>query len=77
MDLKKKKEIPNGVIKLAWASVAQIAVAQMQDFLGADSSGRMNTPSTLGKNWQYRTKASDFTDKLAKKILKMNKLYNR
>ena len=77
MDLKKKKEIPFGVIKLAWASVAQIAVAQMQDFLGVDSSGRMNTPSTLGKNWQYRTKSSDFTDKLAKKILKLNKLYNR
>ncbi len=77
MQLKKKKEIPMGMIRLAWASVAEIAVAQMQDFLGLDSSARMNTPSTLGINWQFRTKQSDFTDKLAKKILKLNKLFYR
>lgn len=37
----------------------------------------MNTPSTLGNNWQFRTSEDDFTDKLAKRILKLNKMYNR
>ncbi len=77
LNIKKKKDIPKEIIKLTWSSVAKIAVAQMQDFLGSDVSGRMNTPSTLGTNWQFRTKAEDFTPKLAKRISKLNKMYNR
>ncbi len=49
----------------------------MQDFLDSPRGDRMNTPSTLGGNWQFRTKETDFTPELAKKILKLNKLYNR
>lgn len=77
LNIKKKKDIPKELIKLTWSSVAQIAVAQMQDFLNSDPSCRMNTPSTLGTNWQFRTKDEDFTSKLAKKISKLNKMYNR
>jgi len=77
LGIKKKKEIPNAIIRLTWSSVAEIAVAQMQDFLNSDESCRMNTPSTLGKNWQFRTNADDFTPKLAKRISKLNKMYNR
>lgn len=77
LGIKKKKDIPKGIIKQTWASVAQTAIAQIQDFLNSDPSARMNTPSTLGCNWQFRTTESDFTDKLAKRILKLNKLYNR
>ena len=65
------------VVRAAWGSVAETAVAQMQDFLESGSDGRMNTPSTLGNNWQFRTQKGDFTPKLAKKIKKLNKLYNR
>lgn len=76
-NIKKKKDIPKGMIKAAWSSVAKIAVAQIQDFLENDSLSRMNTPSTLGGNWQFRTKEDDFSEKLSKKILKLNKMYNR
>lgn len=76
-NIKKKKDIPKGMIRAAWGSVAEIAVAQMQDFLESDPSCRMNTPSTTGSNWQFRTKETDFTEKLSKKILKLNKMYNR
>lgn len=77
LNVSKKKEIPWGMIRATWGSVAEIAVAQMQDFLNSDESCRMNTPSTLGTNWQFRTKQEDFTPKLSKKILKLNKMYNR
>ncbi len=77
LDIQKKKEIPWAVIKATWSSVAETSVAQMQDFLGLDSSARMNTPSTLGSNWQFRTTPEDFSDKLSKKIYKLNKMYNR
>ncbi|MBR5684469.1 MAG: 4-alpha-glucanotransferase [Ruminococcus sp.] len=77
LNVKKKKDIPDAVIRAAWGSVAEVAAAQIQDFLESPPEGRMNTPSTLGGNWQFRTKKSDFTPELAKKIRKLNKMYNR
>ncbi len=77
LNVKKKSDIPMAVVRSAWASVAEVAAAQMQDFLDSPKDARMNTPSTLGNNWQFRAKQSDFTSELAKKIRKLNKLYNR
>lgn len=77
LNVKKKSQIPMAVIRAAWGSVAEVAAAQIQDFLDSPRSARMNTPSTLGGNWQFRTKQGDFSPELAKKIKKLNKLYNR
>ncbi|MBQ3947480.1 MAG: 4-alpha-glucanotransferase, partial [Ruminococcus sp.] len=77
LNVKKKKEIPMAVIRAAWGSIAEVASAQIQDFLESPKEGRMNTPSTLGCNWQFRTKSEDFTPELAKTIKKLNRLYNR
>lgn len=77
LNVKKKKEIPMAVVRAAWSSVASVAAAQIQDFLDSPADGRMNTPSVLGGNWQFRTKKSDFTPELAKKIRRLNRLYNR
>ena len=68
LNIKKKKRLPWAIVELTWSSVAYIAVAQMQDLLDIGSEGRMNTPSTLGNNWQFRTQKSDFTNELAQKI---------
>lgn len=77
LNVKRKSDIPMALIRAAWASVAEVAVAQMQDFLDSPKDARMNTPSTLGSNWQFRTSSEQFTPELAKKIRKLNKLYNR
>ena len=77
LNVEKKKDIPMAVVRAAWGSVAKVASAQIQDFLESPEEDRMNTPSTLGSNWQFRTKESDFTPELAKKIKKLNRLYNR
>ena len=74
---KKIQKLPYAVIKSAWGSVAEVAVAQIQDFLNSPPEDRMNTPSTLGTNWQFRTLKSDFSNSLIKKIKKLNKIYNR
>lgn len=42
------------LIEAAWASVARIAVIPMQDVLELDNRGRMNTPGTIGGNWEWR-----------------------
>ena len=70
-------DLPAEILRSTWRSIADLAVAQMQDFLDAGPEGRMNTPSTTGNNWQYRTLTSDFTPRLAKRIYRMNELYNR
>ena len=77
LGVKKKGEIPEAVVRAAWGSIAEVACAQIQDFLDSPKSDRMNTPSTLGSNWQFRTHTEDFTPELAKHIKKLNKLYNR
>jgi 4-alpha-glucanotransferase len=73
----KKSHIPDAMVAACWQSIAELAVAQMQDFLHEDRSCRMNTPSVLGGNWQYRTETGDFTPELAASIRKLNRLYGR
>ena len=77
LNVKRNKDIPGGMIRAAWASVSDTAIAQMQDFLELDSEARMNTPSTLGGNWQWRASEDMFTDQLAQKIYALTKLYDR
>ncbi|MEG0771938.1 4-alpha-glucanotransferase [Clostridium sp.] len=66
-----------GFIRGALSSVGNLAIAQMQDFLGLGEESRMNIPSTLGGNWQWRVKKEALSDELAQKIYEVTKLYGR
>lgn len=77
LDVKKPKKLPKAVLRAAWSSIARIAIAPMQDFLGAPPSARINTPSTLGGNWIWRTQRADYTEKLKAKIRQFNITYGR
>lgn len=66
-----------GFIRGAWSSVGKLAIAQMQDFLGLGSEARMNIPSTIGNNWNWRVKKEDLTNELTGKIREITKLYGR
>ena len=70
LNVKKKKEIPMAVVRAAWGSVAEVAAAQIQDFLDSPKEGRMNTPSTLGGNWQFRTKEATLLPSLQRRSTK-------
>lgn len=65
-----------GIIRGAWSTVCDIAIAQIQDFLEVGEEGRMNEPSTLG-NWTYRVTEKELTDELAERIFQLTKLYGR
>ena len=71
------KKINWDMIRLALSSVADTAIIPMQDYLGLGSGGRINTPSTLGNNWDWRMKENAYTPELAEKIYEMSKLYKR
>ena len=66
-----------GIIRTAYASVADTAIIQMQDILGLGSEARMNTPSTLGGNWEWRIDKKALTKELAAKLKEMVVTYNR
>ncbi|MCB2288676.1 4-alpha-glucanotransferase [Clostridium sp. CS001] len=66
-----------GFISGALSSVGVLAVAQMQDYLGLGEEARMNIPSTLGGNWQWRVKKEALSDDLSEKICKVTKIYGR
>lgn len=65
------------VIEGAWRSVANLAIAPMQDFLNLDNKARMNTPATLGNNWTFRLDSKDLSAELALKIKRMTQTYWR
>lgn len=66
-----------GLIRGGMASRADLFIAQMQDYLGLDSSTRMNTPGEQCGNWSWRMKKGAATPALAKKIFAMAKMYER
>jgi 4-alpha-glucanotransferase len=64
-------------MRAAWASVADVAIAPIQDILGLGTDARMNLPGTTANNWQWRVKAELLTPELAEKLASLTKLYGR
>lgn len=64
-------------IRGAWASVAYLAIAPMQDILGLGNETRMNFPGTTKNNWLWRMQAGSTNETLAEKIKELTLLYGR
>jgi len=65
------------LIRLAYASVADVAVVPLQDVLGLGTEARMNTPGKLGGNWSWRYHAHDLGHGLREKLLELALTYGR
>lgn len=65
------------LVKAAWASVANTAIAPMQDILGLGAEARMNLPGTTVKNWEWRMENGVVTDELAERLEHITTLYGR
>ena len=65
------------MMRAIWASVADMAIVQMQDLLGLGSESRLNTPSTLGKNWRWRALPGFDSTILAQRVHRQMELYQR
>ena len=64
-------------IRAAYASVANLAVAPLQDVLGLDSDSRMNTPSRSDGNWGWRFEPGALTSALAEKLAALSIVSDR
>ena len=65
------------MMRAIWESAAGLTIVQAQDLLGLGSWSRMNTPSTVGKNWKWRALKGSFTSELSEKIRNEIKIYGR
>lgn len=59
------------------ASVSNVAIYTMQDLLRLGNEGRMNIPSTLQDNWEWRMKAGALSTDLRKRLLNWTETYYR
>ena len=67
-----------GMLRGGMGSVADLFIAQVQDYLALGKEARMNIPGTLGgNNWKWRLLPGEITDELIEKINTMTKMYGR
>jgi 4-alpha-glucanotransferase len=66
-----------GLIRLAWASVAELAVAPLQDVLRLGNEARMNLPGTTERNWRWRAAPGHLTDELISQLAEFTTTYHR
>jgi 4-alpha-glucanotransferase len=65
------------LIRAAWSSVAVFAITPIQDLLNLGTEARMNFPSRLGGNWEWRIKDDDLHGGLQARVRELNWLYLR
>jgi 4-alpha-glucanotransferase len=66
-----------GLIRSAIASVADTAIAPMQDILSLGSEARMNVPGKASGNWSWRFTASQFPEAAANRLADLTATYGR
>jgi 4-alpha-glucanotransferase len=57
-----------GLIELAYASRAALAIVPAQDVLGLGSEARMNRPGRTGGNWRWRLERGALTPAMARRL---------
>ena len=66
------------MIRLAFSSVSDLTIVQMQDYLELGGESRMNFPGTRdSSNWSWRAKEGFCTEALAERIRNITSTYGR
>jgi len=73
----KGRTIAWDMIRAAWASVANLALAPMQDLLSLGKKARMNFPSREAGNWGWRMSGEALNESLRARLAELNFLYGR
>ncbi len=72
-----RKTINKAMIRIAYASVASIAVIPIQDVLKKGTKARMNVPALVKNNWKWRLKADDLSKNKSDFLKAFTLLYGR
>jgi 4-alpha-glucanotransferase len=71
------REIHWDLIRLAFASVADLAIVPLQDVLGLGSWARMNMPGLPKGNWIWRLAPKQLKDEHAQRLRDLSAIYGR
>lgn len=64
-------------VRAVWASVADTAIAPLQDLLGLGTEGRMNLPASTSGNWHWRFHEGAIKDEIAARLKELTDVYGR
>lgn len=56
------------MVRLAFSSNSNLAIAPLQDYLGLGSEARINTPGKPGNNWRWRVAAAQITKGVRRQV---------
>lgn len=76
-DVTNRKDLIYAIIRVLYSSIADVVIVQMQDLLMLDNRARMNFPSTIGGNWQWRLKKKQYQDLNEEILLEYAEVFNR
>jgi 4-alpha-glucanotransferase len=65
------------MIRLAWSSVAALAIVPLQDVLGLGSEGRMNLPGQPEGNWRWRYTLDALSPEVGTRLTELTRIYGR
>lgn len=77
LNVRRNADLGESLIRTALGSVADTAIIPMQDYLGLGGDARINTPSTLGGNWEWRMVQGMCTETLSAHMLELAQIYGR
>lgn len=77
LNISSKEEIADALIRLAYSSVADVVILQMQDILKLGNEARMNLPSTVGRNWRWRLEENALSERRRAWIRTTATIYRR
>ena len=63
------------LISLALESRGDTVIIPLQDYMGLGSEARINTPSTVGDNWEWRVKEEQLDEDLKETIRTLTEKY--
>lgn len=72
-----EQDFTASLIRAALASVSELAIIPMADWLGLGVQARINKPSTVGGNWVWRMEQSAADAALAARMAGLARLYGR
>jgi 4-alpha-glucanotransferase len=65
------------LIRLAWESVADLAVTPLQDVLALGDEARMNRPGTASGNWRWRLRSDQLNEAVLDHLGELTSIYGR
>jgi 4-alpha-glucanotransferase len=71
------QSISRDYLRVAWASVAKLAIAPLQDVLGLDNVARMNVPGQPAGNWGWRFTGDEFAGGIIDWMAALTERYGR